>query len=211
MTLIQKALKLVWLPFALSSSYVYIYYQYSREALGYGCHNSLFNPYILGYSLNHKDVTHITFNTIGLWLFAMYTIHSYGNVATIIVYMISVVGAAASYYIECYFQHSDEEIIGASGGVYGLIGLTLVIVIMRLVNKSTLLESPQANIRHIMLGSVIETIQVLNISVILAVDVSTLLTNNNSGIAHSAHLGGFMCGVVLGCLIVSFDKCIFQG
>lgn len=210
MGLIWNIIKLTWLPFALTSVYVSIYLIYNREALSYGCHKSLFNPYILTYSLNHKDISHITFNTIGLWYFALYTIHAYGNVVTAVIYITSVIGAGASYYIQCYFQHSDEDIIGASGGVYGLVGFTLIIAIIRLVNRSQEIHNLEISIRTGMIYVMLEIMQVFNVSIIVAFDAFIFLTTPNSTIAHSAHLGGFLCGVLLGCSVVIFDLCILQ-
>jgi len=210
MGLIVNIIKLTWLPFALTTVYVSIYHTYNREALSYGCHKSVFNPYILSYSLNHKDVTHITFNTIALWYFALYTIHAYGNVVTAVIYATSVTGAGAGYYIQCYLQHSDEDIIGASGGIYGLIGFTLVIAIIRLVNNSQEIHNQEISIRTGIVYIVLEMMQVVNVSVIVAFDVYIFLTSPNSTTAHSAHLGGFLCGILLGCFVVIFDLCILQ-
>lgn len=201
MSAIRSSIKLVPLPLALTSVYACIYYVYSREALGYGCHHSLFNPYILGYSINHKDAQHITFNTIALWFFSLYTIHTYGNVVTAIVYISSVIAAAASYYIQCYVQRSNEEIIGASGGVYGLIGLTLVIAIINLVKRSESIENQDISLRVSLLHVMFEVSQLFNVSIVVALDLAIFLTNKNSDTAHSAHLGGFICGFVLGCLV----------
>lgn len=211
MNLVQKIVKLAWLPLALSSVHIFIYCTYNREALSYGCHNSLFNPYILSYSINHKNITHITFNTVALVYFALYTIHAYGNIITAVVYTLSVIAAGASYYIQCYLQHSSEDIIGASGGVYGLVGFTLVIAIIKLTKNSQELQKKNIDIKISLLYIMLEMTQVLNVAVIVAIDTYTFLTSPNSAIAHSAHLGGFLSGVLLGFCVVTFDYCMLQG
>lgn len=205
MNLIKKIVKLAWLPIALSGVHVFIYCTYNREALSYGCHKSLFNPYILSYSINHKNITHITLNTVALVYFALYTINAYGNIVTAIVYTLSVIAAGASYYIECYLQHSSDDIIGASGGVYGLIGFTLIISIIKLTKKSEELLKKNIDLKIGFLYIMLEMTQVLNVSVIVAIDAYMFLISPKSAVAHSAHLGGFLSGVLLGCCVVTFD------
>lgn len=210
--MIRNIINLTWLPFALTCSYIIIYHTNIREALSYGCHESLFNPFIITYSFNHKNITHITFNILGLWYFAVYTIYAYGNIITAVVYTTSVIGAGAGYYIQCYLQHSESDIIGASGGIFGLVGFTLIVAMIQLVLRTQQIHGAELvlDIRKSTLYVLLEISQLLSVSLIIVIDMYVFLTSPVSTIAHVAHLGGFLCGVLLGCCVVTFDLCVIQ-
>lgn len=128
------------------------------------------------------------------------------------VYTTSVIGAGASYYIQCYLQHSEADIVGASGGIFGLVGFTLIIAIIQLVLRTQQIQDAELalDIRKSIIYVVLEISQLLSVSFIIVIDMYVFLTSPVSTTAHVAHLGGFLCGVLLGCCVVTFDLCVFQ-
>lgn len=197
-------------PLILTTALISVFIVYKHDAFAYGCHNGMFNTHILGYSLNHQNTMHITFNLIGLWIFSVYTINVYGTIATLIVYVASVVGAAVAYYVQCYCENGTDDIVGASGGICGIIGFALVIAIMDIIDvsseSSTRPPNAIAGMQYILPFSYI-----INFICLLSYDVFYYIIEGNNTVAHTAHFAGYGCGFVTGCLIVLFDRCVLNG
>lgn len=193
----QKALYLLWFPVVLSVVFVCVYLTQDRFMFGYGCEKSAFTPNILAYSLNHGNEMHITFNIIALVYFSAYITYVYGNIITILIYTTSVIGAALAYYGNCRMSAEKNSVIGASGGISGLTGATLVIALYHMVQVSKILEDDTVSVSDKMSCCGIGLLQLLCVMVLIVIDVSNILLSENSRVAHFAHIGGFATGVIL--------------
>jgi len=197
MNIKQKVFNLLWFPTILSVVFVCVYLTQDRFMFGYGCKKSAFTPNILTYSLNHGNEVHITFNIITLVYFSAYITYVYGNIITILIYTTSVIGAALAYYGNCRMSAEKNSVIGASGGISGLVGASLVIALYHMVQVSKILEDDTVSVSDKINCSGVALIQIISVMLLIVIDVSNNLLNDNSGVAHSAHLGGFATGVIV--------------
>ncbi len=213
MTIVTNCLRLCWFLIALTIVLIYVFVSYDHDAFAYGCHKGMFNAEVLGYSLNHQNEAHIAYNLIGLWFFGVYTIEAYGVFLTAFVYASSVVAAAIAYYIQCYLGEGTDTIIGASGGIYGIVGFSLVIAIIRMIDGAEQLEdnSRARPLQYFILVHFVVTLSyIINTIILLTFDIASMLLEQSQSVAHIAHLGGFGWGFLVGCLIVILDRSLFM-
>lgn len=122
---------------------------------------------LLSSAFLHAGLLHILFNMYGLYLFGPYVERSLGMVRFVAAYVTMAVVASVFVY---WLSDPRSFTVGASGAVFGLFGLALIL----------LLRSRQ---------------DVRGLLVLLAIN-AVISTQGN--ISWQGHLGGFVAGCVLG-------------
>lgn len=115
----------------------------------------------------HQNVLHIAFNMYALYLFGPFVERALGRARFIAAYLTMSIGASVFVY---WLSEPRGLTIGASGAVFGLFGLALILLLKARQDVSTLL-------------------------VLLAIN-AVLSTRGN--ISWQGHLGGFVVGCLLG-------------
>ena len=76
---------------------------------------------LVTYGFLHFDIYHIFFNMLGLWFFGRDLEHLLGSKRFLLYYMTCVVGAGLVHMLVAAIQGEFYYIIGASGGVFGIL------------------------------------------------------------------------------------------
>ncbi|MGN0347588.1 MAG: rhomboid family intramembrane serine protease [Lachnospiraceae bacterium] len=134
---------------------------------------------LLTYSLSHTGVAHLMMNLLMLNVISPYTEKYYGKVVYVIGYLIS--GVVAGLFSMAYSNYFENfySTLGASGAIYGLVGMTLfsVVINWRQFNNS-------------FWGRLI-----------FAIVIVLLGGLTSSGVDHFAHIGGFLSGFAIGAIV----------
>ena len=132
------------------------------------------------YSFLHGDFTHLLFNMLGLWMFGGELEQVWGQKRFVLFYFASVIAAALTQLLVNAVIGSVAPTIGASGGLFGL----LLAFAMIFPNRIILLffVIPMKAKWLVALYGVIELYQGVYVL--------------NSGVAHFAHLGGMLGGLL---------------
>ena len=151
-------------------------------------HGSIWWPYvqrgeyyrIISYGFLHSqnDLMHLVWNMINLFIYGVSLERMMGRWKFLFVYLGSIVFGAFGVYVLA----PSTNVVGASGGIFGLMGsfLTLLIIMKQM-----------------------DTARVF--AMITAVNVIYSFLNS-SNISHACHAGGFVGGVLLTLLLVPFVK-----
>lgn len=116
----------------------------------------------------HRDIFHIAFNMYALYLFGPYVERALGIPRFIAAYLtVAVMGSVFVYLLSA----PNALTIGASGAVFGLFGMALMLLLKAKQDVRTLL-------------------------VLLA--INAFISFAASNISWQGHLGGFIAGVILG-------------
>lgn len=144
-----------------------------------------FRPWqLITHMFMHGGFFHIFFNMYTLFFFGMALERVWGSKKFIIYYFVTGIGAAFSYMFVMYLLgHHSYYMIGASGAVYGvLLGYGMLF----------------PNNRITMIFPVPVTLKAKWFVLIFgAIELVTGIFDTTSGIAHFAHLGGMIFGVIL--------------
>ncbi len=140
-----------------------------------------FWPWQVGtYAFLHGSFNHLFFNMLGLWMFGGELEHVWGPKRFLQFYAASVVAAALTQLLVNFLLGSASPTIGASGGLFGL----LLAFAMIFPNRIILLffVIPMKAKYLVALYGILELYQGVYV--------------NNSGVAHFAHLGGMLGGLI---------------
>ena len=129
----------------------------------------------------HAHPLHLAVNALFLWQFGWYVERLLGPVVFLIVYLLAGVVATA---VSLQFQASNGVNVGASGAIFGLIGVLLTVA---MTSRGR--------------GSLGEMVAELRPKLILIVVVNLILGVLVQGIDNAAHIGGLAGGLVLGWLV----------
>ena len=136
---------------------------------------------LVTYSFLHGSLAHIGFNMIAVWMFGAELEKRWNDLRYLLTYLLSVVVAAMTQIaVSGYFLHSSSAVIGASGGVFGLL-LAYSLYFPRNVISIVFLPFVRIPARTFVLGYGV-------VELILGV------TSTDAGVAHFAHLGGLFGG-----------------
>lgn len=119
----------------------------------------------------HAGVTHLLFNMMALYLFGPFVERALGTVRFIVAYVTAAVVGSVFVYV---LTEPNVVTIGASGAVFGLFGMALLLLLKAKQDVTTLL-------------------------VLLAINAFISIAGSN--ISWQGHLGGFVAGVVIGAAI----------
>lgn len=129
----------------------------------------------------HADFLHLFFNIFALFFFGMYLERMIGNRAFVALFFASGIVGNMGYLVTASNPYIPA--VGASGAIYGVIGALAVLAPLLLVYIYGFIPVPMA------LAAVIWAL----------IDLGGLFVP--SGIAHGAHLGGMLVGLLYGAFL----------
>ncbi|HEX7971308.1 MAG TPA: rhomboid family intramembrane serine protease [Thiobacillus sp.] len=136
---------------------------------------------LVTYSFLHGSLLHLGFNMIAVWMFGAALEKRWNDLRYLLTYLLSVVVAAMTQIaVSGYFLHSSSAVIGASGGLFGLL-LAYALYFPNRVIVIIFLPFVRIPARTFVLGYG-------------AVELFLGVTGTNAGVAHFAHLGGLLGG-----------------
>jgi len=127
----------------------------------------------------HLNLLHLAFNMYALYLFGPIIEQMYGHLEYFAAYMLCAAGGS----VLTILVTPDSAAAGASGAIFGLLGLAFVVS-----RRRHLLLGPQA--RAIL--SQVGTLLVINL----------VITFSVRGISWTGHVGGLLVGIIIGWLLV---------
>lgn len=137
----------------------------------------------------HADISHLLSNMVGLFFIGGLIEISVGHLGFALVYLLSGIGGnVISILYEKMFM-LDRYSIGASGGVYGLVGAVLVLSIYERIRKvpDNEVGAPSSNLVY------------RGAFVVLFMVASGFAQQN---INNAAHIGGLIIGMIVSFLLV---------
>lgn len=136
---------------------------------------------LVTYSFLHGSLLHLGFNMFAIWMFGAALETRWDELRYLLTYLLSVVVAAMTQIaVSGYFLHATGPVIGASGGVFGLL-MAYALYFPRNVVSIIFLPFIRIPARSFVLGYG-------------AIELLLGLTGTSSGVAHFAHLGGLFGG-----------------
>jgi membrane associated rhomboid family serine protease len=136
---------------------------------------------LVTYSFLHGSLLHLGFNMFALWMFGAELERRWDDLRYLLTYLFSVVVAALTQItVSGLFLHGSGPVIGASGGVFGLL-LAYAMYFPSRVVSFIFLPFIRIPARTFVLGYG-------------AVELFLGFTHPNGGVAHFAHLGGLFGG-----------------
>lgn len=136
---------------------------------------------LVTYSFLHGSLLHLVFNMIAIWMFGAALERRWSDLRYLLTYLMSVVVAGMTQIaVSGYFLHASGPVIGASGGVFGLL-LAYAMYFPNRIITFIFLPFVQMRARTFVLSYG-------------AVELFLGVTNTTAGIAHFAHLGGLFGG-----------------
>ncbi len=136
---------------------------------------------LLTYSFLHGSLLHLAFNMIAIWMFGAALELRWNDLRYLLTYLISVIVAGMTQIaVSGYFLHASGPVIGASGGVFGLL-LAYAMYFPNRIITFIFLPFVRMRARTFVLAYG-------------AVELLLGVTNTAAGIAHFAHLGGLFGG-----------------
>ncbi len=135
---------------------------------------------IVTYSFLHIEFSHLFFNMLGLWMFGAELEQIWGRNRFLVFYFASVVAAALTQLIVNAMLGSMAPTIGASGGLFGLLLAFAMIFPNRIILLFFVLPLKAKYL--VILYGLVELYQGVYVM--------------NSGVAHFAHLGGMLGGLL---------------
>ena len=143
---------------------------------------------IVSYGFLHGGIFHLLLNMYALYLFGSKIEMVWGEKRMIQYYMLCIVGAGLTQLAWQYFQQSSAGIplvlpptVGASGGVFGI-----------LFAYAVLFPNDEMMIFPIPIPIKAKWF----VMMYAAFELYNGVTNTNSGVAHFAHLGGMLFGIL---------------
>ncbi|WP_460503978.1 rhomboid family intramembrane serine protease, partial [Hymenobacter agri] len=130
---------------------------------------------LLTHQFVHAGLSHLLMNMFSLWLLGLLLEDRTGPLRLLLVYLTSGIGGG----LASLWWHADGiNSVGASGAIFGLYGLLLVL----LISKKLVLDKSD---RRAMLGLVLYLV------------LSNLLSGLSGNVDNAAHLGGLATGLFL--------------
>lgn len=141
---------------------------------------------LLSHAFLHGDLEHLLFNALYLWIFAALAIRHLGKGWFVLVYALTAVAGGIAHVL--LDPARSVPMLGASGAVLGFEGLYLGLA-MRFR-----LDDPEVW----PMAHPIPPVQLAAIGVIgLVFDLHGVFDGTEDFIAHGAHIGGFVAGLLL--------------
>jgi len=164
-----------------------------KSALAGDIHFKAFLP-ILSYAFLHGGFDHLLFNMLFLWLFGALAVELVGSKWMLITFVLTAICGSVFHV----FMNAGSPIpmLGASGAVMGFEGLYLGMAVRW--------HLPDPDIWPMTRPIPPSQLAVLGIMG-LAMDYMGFL-GGNLGVAYSAHLGGFVGGIMLGAVAVPMPR-----
>lgn len=168
---------------AQMSAYDLVVFQYGFKSAAPSV-TTLFSSLFL-----HAGILHLAGNMLFLWIFGDNVEHRLGWLNYLIVYLFG--GIMATLFFALFMPNSYTPLLGASGAISGVLGCYFVWFPQNKV-KTFIFLFP-----FIMDSFYLPARLVLGVYLIVDNLVPFLFTQSGSGVAHGAHLGGFLAGGVI--------------
>ncbi|MBO4678367.1 MAG: rhomboid family intramembrane serine protease, partial [Lachnospiraceae bacterium] len=136
----------------------------------------------------HIGVTHIFSNMLLLFFLGNVVEREVGSLLFAIMYLVSGIWGTVAIFIEEIVTSKDMVVVGASGAVFGLLGVLLSLVLFKRVTRATM--------------------PVSRVLFVIVLSVYNGFTQAN--IANTAHIGGLIAGFLFG-VIFCLAKPIKKG
>lgn len=137
---------------------------------------------LISYAFLHGGTMHLLLNMFGLWMFGRAVEMALGRLRFALYLLVCVLGAAGAQILAAQYSGKIVPTIGASGGVLGLLPAFAILF-------------PKAKIQ--LLFPPIALPAPIFVLLYGAIELLLGVTNSLPGIAHFAHLGGMLCGLIL--------------
>ena len=144
---------------------------------------------LFGHMWLHSGFLHILFNLIGIWLFGNAVCTKLGNKLYPVLYVLGGVAAGATQLL-----FADRGGSGASGALMAILGIYVVIFTYNKIKAVCLLVF--FPIRYFGICGL------WYISLIFIIELLAAITHFPGKVAHYAHVGGFIFGLIVGILLV---------
>lgn len=136
---------------------------------------------LVTYSFLHGSPLHLGFNLFALWMFGAELERRWNDLRYLLTFLLSVIVAGMTQIVVTgYFLQASGPVVGASGGVFGLL-LAYAMYFPNRVVSFIFLPFIQIRTRTFVL-------------LYGAIELLLGVTNTGAGIAHFAHLGGLFGG-----------------
>ena len=137
---------------------------------------------VVTYAFLHGGVSHLAFNMFGLWMFGTDLERVWGPKRLLVLYFVSVLGAAAAQLVVAAMRGSVYPTVGASGGLFGiLVAFAMVFPTRKIVPLIPPIPMPAP----------------VFVALYGALELLFGVTDSFAGVAHFAHLGGLAAGWLL--------------
>lgn len=137
----------------------------------------------------HAGALHLAGNMLFLWIFGDNVEHRLGWLSYLVVYLFT--GIVATLFFTLFATASYTPLIGASGAISGILGCYFVWFPKNKVKTFVFLFP------FIMDSFYLPVRLVLGVYLVVDNLLPFLFTQSGSGVAHGAHLGGFLAGGVI--------------
>lgn len=137
---------------------------------------------VLTYAFLHGGFAHLFFNMFGLYMFGSELERHWGARRYFVFYFASVVAAAITQLLAAYVSGEQYPTVGASGGIFGLLlGFAVTFPRRRLLLLFPPIPLPAW----------------LFVTLYGILELTLGVTGTQSGVAHFAHLGGMLGGLLV--------------
>jgi membrane associated rhomboid family serine protease len=158
---------------------------------------------LISYQFTHSSFNHIILNTVVGSFFGVILelCHPWCGIYVFAVHQISVVfGALAYAYVSPY-----RALVGSSAGVYGLIGSTLVHLLLNYdYIPAVAVKCFACQVTGLYGFYGFYFIYAVIVLMIMVEDVISFFLSYKENVAYSAHISGFIIGMFLGCIFYFF-------
>ncbi len=136
---------------------------------------------LITYQFMHADFSHIFFNMLALWMFSSDLEENWGSAKYVIFYLLAGIGAGITHLVITPILGHSAPTIGASGSLYG------IIIAFAMLNPD----------RKIMVFPIFIPIPARIFGIGMMVVSAIMGFNSIDGVAHFAHFGGALTGLIL--------------
>jgi membrane associated rhomboid family serine protease len=140
----------------------------------------------------HGGLWHLLGNMLFLWIYGDNVEHRLGGVGYVVWYLVT--GAAATLFHAAFASDSPIPLVGASGAISGVLGFYFLWFPH---NRVRVLIFLFVFIRVLMLPARV----VLGFYIVFSNILPFLVSQGQGGVAHGAHIGGFLAGVAVAFVI----------
>lgn len=149
---------------------------------------------LLSCAFLHGGFEHLLFNMLYLWIFGALAVELIGNRWMLVTFILTAL--CGSVFHVAMNAESPIPMLGASGAVMGFEGLYLGMAVRWRLPDPEIWPMPHA----------IPPAQLAAVGVLGLVMDYLGFQGGDLGVAYSAHLGGFVGGVILGALLVPMPR-----
>ncbi|WP_077003122.1 rhomboid family intramembrane serine protease [Variovorax sp. KK3] len=137
---------------------------------------------LVTYAFLHGGISHLVFNMLGLWMFGADLERVWGGKRLLVLYFVSVLGAAAAQLAVAAYSGSVYPTVGASGGLFGiLVAFAMMFPTRKIVPLIPPIPMPAP----------------VFVALYGGLELLFGVTGTFAGVAHFAHLGGLVAGWLL--------------